>query len=219
MAKLSTVKRRSSVDAVVEQLRENIIYGNMSPGERITEMELAAGFGIGRSTVRTALLELENDELVIRKPYSAWAVSDITETKVQEIYSLRSALEELAISLAVDTLDDGGRARLSAAFDDLAKAERGEVDRTDADLNFHRTIVQLSGHSKLIKVYDALLLQVEWIYRWSEQQKPSSIDLVEWHRPIYDGLLSGEAKVAGMATRKNYDRAAQADQHRLPDSA
>lgn len=211
MAKLSTVERRSSVDAVVDQLRENIIRGDMAPGERITEMELAAGLGIGRSTVRTALLELEKDELVVRKPYSAWAVSDITETKVREVYSLRGALEELAISLVVDRLGDEEKARLSAAFDVLGKAERGEADRTEADLNFHRTIVQLSGHSKLINVYEALLLQVEWIYRWSEQRKPSSIELVAWHRPIYEGLIAGDAQAASQATRKNYASASSAD--------
>jgi len=211
MVKLSTVERRSSVDAVVDQLRNNIIHGHIAPGERITEMELAGGLGIGRSTVRTALLELEKDELVVRKPYSAWAVSDITEIKVREVYSLRGALEELAISLVVGKLDEDGKSKLDAAFEALAKAQRGASDRTEADLNFHRTIVQLSGHSKLIKVYEALLLQVEWIYRWSEKHKPSSIELVEWHRPIYDGLLSGDATAASQATRKNYASATSAD--------
>ena len=211
MAKLTTVERRSSVDTVVDSLREGIIRGDMAPGERITEMELASGLGIGRSTVRTALLELETDELVVRKPYSAWAVSGITETRIREIYSLRGALEELAIGLLVQRLGDAERSKLDDAFAMLGRAERGEVDRTDADLHFHRTIVQMSGHSKLIKVYQSLLLQVEWIYRWSERRKPSSIDLVEWHRPIYDGLVEGDAKTAIQATRRNYASASSAD--------
>lgn len=213
MAKLSTIERRSSVDAVVEQLKDGIIQGDMAPGERITEMELSAALGIGRSTVRTALLELEKDELVVRKPYSAWAVSDITETKVREIYSLRGALEELAIGLAVDKIGAPEKAKLDEAFSQLDKAQRGEpgVDRTHADLNFHRTIVRLSGHSKLIKIYESLLLQVEWIYRWSERRKPSSIELVEWHRPIYEGLLNGDANAASQTTRKNYASASSAD--------
>jgi DNA-binding GntR family transcriptional regulator len=211
MANLTTVERRSSVDAVAERLRENIIRGDIAPGERITEMELAAGLGIGRSTVRTALLELEKDELVVRKPYSAWAVSEITETKIREIYSLRGALEELAISLVVGHLGEEERLKLDTAFARFEKAEHGEIDRTDADLAFHRTIVQLSGHSKLIKVYQSLLLQVEWIYRWSERRKPSSIELVEWHRPIYEGLIKGDAKAASEATRRNYASASSAD--------
>jgi len=117
MAKLSTVERRSSVDAVAEQLRETIIHGELAPGERITETELAEGLDIGRSTVRTALLELEKDELVVRKPYSAWSISEITQTKIREIYLLRTALEELAIGLVAERINGEDRTKLDEAFE------------------------------------------------------------------------------------------------------
>ncbi|MDQ2067742.1 GntR family transcriptional regulator [Xinfangfangia sp. CPCC 101601] len=206
MVKLSIVERRSSVDAVVDQLRQGVIHGHMQPGERITEMELSAALGIGRSTVRTALLELEKDELVVRKPYSAWAVADISPIKIWEIYTLRGALEELAIKLATESLTEEGRAKLAEAFDLLDKVQRKGLteQRTDADLNFHRTIVQLSNHKKLIKTYESLLLQVEWVYRWSERQRPTSIHLSDWHRPIYDGILSGDPAAAVAANLNNY---------------
>jgi DNA-binding GntR family transcriptional regulator len=213
MAKFDSVQRRSSVEAVVEAIRTAIIHGEMSPGERITEMNLAAEINIGRSTVRTALLELEKDELVVRKPYSAWAVAELTSKDIEEIYSLRQVLEQLAIELMIENHDPAKVSKLKQAFSVLIDAEKGnaDVDRPDADLSFHRTIVQLSGHTRLIKTYESLLQKVEWVYRWSERLHPRAIDLVEWHRPIYEALLAGDAKAAAAATKRNYSSASSSD--------
>lgn len=220
LEKSPVVLRKSSVEVVVEVLRSWLIGGRLEPGARLTEMGLSADLGIGRSTVRTALLELEKDDLVVRNPYVGWSVPEITPTAIWELYTLRGALEELAARLVAQKIDDQKRKMLNDAFSMLEQAERGDPgsDRTDADLNFHRTIVQLSGHSRLIQQYNTLLHKMEWAYRWSERQSPKRINLAEWHRPILHAISSGKASVAERWIRDNYKASVDADIQEMEQS-
>lgn len=212
LGKTTALLRKSSVEVVVDELRAWLLTGRLQPGERLTEMGLSAELGIGRSTVRTALLELEKDDLLVRSPYVGWAVPEITPELISEIYTLRGALEELAARMVAQSIDDAKRERLVEAFNVLDKAQNdANSDRPEADLNFHRTIVELSGHSRLITLYAALLHKMEWVYRWSENQSPGRIHLVDWHRPILDALVAGNAAAAEHAIRQNYSSALSDD--------
>jgi len=222
MQGLGIVTRRTTVDNATDEIRAWIMRGDIAPGERITEVALAKQLGVGRSTVRIALLELQNEEIVVLKPYSAWAVAELTEEDISENYTLREALECLAIKVLTEKLGDVQRAALAQAFKRLEDAENGVggVDRATADLNFHLTIVKQSGHRRLVKTYELLFNKIEWIYRWSEKKSPATINLIEWHRPILEAILAGNAQEACKALRNNYEFAAQGDLSKLvPDDS
>ena len=216
-----TIQRRSTVDVVVDEIRSWIMRGGVEPGGRITEMQLAKDLSIPRSTVRTALLELQKEELVDRRPYSAWTVAEITEEDIAENYTLREALETLAIRVLCRRMGDAECQELTRAFEGLEETQsgKGHMDRPEADLNFHMTIVRLSRHSRLINTYALLSRKVEWIYRWSELRSPGKINLVEWHRPILEALLAGDADAASQALARNYAAAATGDVTNLPSSS
>ena len=197
------IARANLVDAAISALRTEILNGRYAPGARLTEIGLAAEMGIGRSTVRAALLELEKDDLVYRSRYSAWSVAELDPRVIWEVYTLRGALEGLAARIVAQSLSAEGKAMLLAAYQRLQKAEvEGEpAQRIEADLAFHRAIVRLSGHARLGRDYDVLAHKIEWIYRWSEQSAPARIALPDWHKPVLDAVLAGDGDAAERAIR------------------
>ena len=187
------IERKSLLDQTVDSLRRGIIHGELAPGTRLTEISLADEMDSRRSTVRSALLELEKEGMVQRTPYSSWAVPALTQTFIWEIYTFRGAVEGLAAGLVAKSLNDEKRNKLESAYAALNEAETSgaEAARVEADLHFHRTIVKLSGHSLLQQQYEVLLHKIEWIYRWSERRSPHRIHLTDWHRPVLNAILSG----------------------------
>lgn len=125
--------------------------------------------------------------------------------RLWETYTLRGALEGLAARLAAIGYNKETESKLKAAFVRLEKAEQSEDrgERVDADLGFHRTIVDLAGHASLSRQYFGLSNKFEWLYRWSENHWPSRIDLTSWHRPIVEAILSGDPDAAEKAIRKH----------------
>ena len=197
------IVKSNLLDAAVSSLRSEILSGRYAPGARLTEIGLAAEMGIGRSTVRAALLELEKDDLVQRSRYSAWSVAELNPKVIWEVYTLRGALEGLAARIVARRLSADGRSALAAAYARLQEAEAGNdaAFRVEADLSFHRTIVELSGHERLLRDYRILSHKIEWIYRWSEQRAPARIELPDWHKPILEAILAGDADGAERAIR------------------
>ena len=197
------IERKSLLDSTLDALRGEIVSGRLLPGERITEVKLAADLGIGRSTVRSALLELEKDDLVQRARYSAWTVAQLTHKVVWEVYTLRAAFEGLAVRILAKNLNEDARAELLDVYGRLDGAEnRGnESERVHADLDFHRAIVRLSGHDSLARQYAVLGQKIEWIYRSSEHQSPGRIVLPDWHKPVLEAILARDPDQAEKAIR------------------
>ena len=106
-------------------LREEIIDGRRAPGSRLVERDLAADMGVSRIPVRDALHELVAEGLVTSRPRTWAVVRTFSETDVEELIEVRSALEVLAFRrAAVVGIDDQLRAlRRSLASEQRAAAE------------------------------------------------------------------------------------------------
>jgi GntR family transcriptional regulator, rspAB operon transcriptional repressor len=201
---LDKVRKVDLVGSTVAILRSAIITGQIPAATRITEMQLASEMGISRSTLRTALLELEKADLVVRTPFSAWAVPKPTVQMIWEVYTLRATLEGLATRLVSENLDTGKETAIRQAFDQLIETERdpsSDTERMRVDLQFHRTIVGQAGHERLLKHYDVLLDKIAWVYSWTDAHHDLRIDLPEWHRPIFDAIMARRPEDAEKAVR------------------
>lgn len=199
------IEKLSFADRATDLLRAEIVQGRLAPGTRLTEIDLATQLGTGRGTVRAALAALEAEDLIVKQPYTGWAVRDISQKTLWETYTLRCALEGLAARLVAGALTAEIRDALHAAFQRLEQAEASGDggERVAADLGFHRTLVNLAGHDSLSRQYFALSNKFEWLYRWSENHWPSRIDLAMWHRPIVEAVLSGDPEAAERAIREH----------------
>src|SRR5215468_7005701 len=93
--------KRSLSEDIVDRLREAIYSGQLAPNERLREDVLASLFGLSRGPVREALVQLEHEGLVIRHPNRGATVARLSLEDLDEVYSLRLALEELAVKQAI----------------------------------------------------------------------------------------------------------------------
>lgn len=175
---------------VAWRLRELILSGRFSPGERLRETELAMLFGTSRGPVRDAIADLERSGLVRVHPRSGTFVTQLSARDVEEVYSLRLALEQLAVARAVDRAQDGDIAAMEQALDDLSAAMAAGDTRAvgEADMRFHRTIIAAADHQRLRDAWEGVADQTLLLMRRLPDVHPEIQSDVGQHRDVLDGI-------------------------------
>jgi DNA-binding GntR family transcriptional regulator len=150
------------VEALVRQLRAVILAGEIKPGGRLIEERLTERFGVSRPPLREALRILQRDGLVQSLPRRGFIVVPITARDVREIYSMRMALERMAVELGVPVADIARLEPMRAAVERMRAAAQ-TADREEllaANSEFHVALVALADHSRLSQTYESLLMQM-----------------------------------------------------------
>jgi DNA-binding GntR family transcriptional regulator len=211
-AKLRFVPPPTLVEAITAELRRRILSGLFRPGERITEERIVAELGHSRPPVREALRLLERDGLLTALPRRGVVVTSLTAIDVREIYSLRHALEELAIDLALP-MDDPSRLepvrRALAAMKRAATAGKRE-DMPLLNLRFHQAMIHLAGNGRLERAYDSLAAQLQMCMaanlRFRERLSGDPAESVERHAVLVRLLEAGDKEATKRAMRDHGDR-------------
>src|SRR5699024_3570602 len=141
-------------DVVFNTLRRAILRGELKPGERLMEIQLANKLGVSRTPIREAIRKLELEGLVLMIPRKGAEVAEITEKNLRDVLEVRCALEELAVQLACDRIDRARLRELHAAAAHF-KEVLGNADITElaeADEAFHDVIFQATGNNRLIQL-------------------------------------------------------------------
>ncbi len=155
----SALKAPTLVDTVADHLKGSILSGQFSPGERLYEAALAREFGISRGPIREALALLEGDGLVENEPRKGKFVKSLDGRIIDEIYSLRRAVEPYAAEIIIESLTDELKTSLDEALDGVRAAAKKEdrLEMAMSDLAFHQRLYELSGHRPLLKVWEDIV--------------------------------------------------------------
>lgn len=108
---------RSLTSIIFEKIREDILIGKYSRGEKIVEAKLAEEMGVSRTPVREALKQLELDGLVDNIPNRGVIVKGITKQDIQDIYTIRVAIEGIAAKWAIERMDERDLEKLKEIFE------------------------------------------------------------------------------------------------------
>jgi DNA-binding GntR family transcriptional regulator len=152
-------------DVVFNTLRQAILRGEMEPGERLMEIQLAQKLGVSRTPIREAIRKLELEGLVIMIPRKGAEVAHITEKDMKDVLEVRATLEELAVSLACKNVSEEKIAELKAANKafEASIVSKDVVNIVDADVNFHDIIYSMTNNARLIQIINNLR---EQMYRY-----------------------------------------------------
>lgn len=167
----STIQPSHLPNAIVVQLRRAIVLGKLHPGEHLAEVSIAQQLGVSRGPVRDALRILEREGLVVNLPNRGSFVRRFTTQDVDEIFSLRMAIEILAARRVVDKLteaDLGELEHLRQAHEQAFVADNG-ARPYEADLDFHEYICRRSGHSRLMAVWEGIRSQCLALFHLRQQ--------------------------------------------------
>ena len=192
------VVRRSLNRQAADILREQIFSGQLAPGSRLVETQLAEQVQVSRGTLRSALSELAHQGLVQQIAYTKWQVPVLSPQDAWEIYSLRGVLEGFGARLAAESRQTQKSALLTEAFQVLAtEVKRGHRGKAaEADFSFHRTIMGLSGHQRLVQQYGLIEQQVRRYMSFSNDVLTIPEDIVMEHQALVDAILDGDANKA-----------------------
>lgn len=141
-------------DVVFNTLRQAILRGELQPGERLMEIQLANKLGVSRTPIREAIRKLELEGLVLMIPRRGAEVAEITEKSLRDVLEVRGALDELAVELACDRIQDEDIEQLREAakeFEEVSK--NGDVTAlAEADVKFHDIIYGATNNQRLIQL-------------------------------------------------------------------
>lgn len=203
---LKPLKRRAGPSAgelAYGELRGAIVAGELAPGARLSENELADALGVSRTPVREALLRLREDQLVEAVPQLGTFVTPISVRSVRDAQFIREAVECAAVKLAaeratpedVDDLRDG-LARQEAARD---------ADDHDAwfalDEEFHRRLCVLSGRPIAWSIGQRANGHLDRVRRLSLPVPQFLAEMVDEHRRVVDAVDVGDPDLAQAALR------------------
>jgi len=185
-------------EVIFNTLREAIILGELKPGERLMEVQLAEKMGVSRTPVREAIRKLELEGLVVMAPRKGAHVADLSVKDIMDVLEVRSTLDGLASSLAASRITEDEikeMLHLHNQFVSYVEKEnhQGQIKK---DVEFHDIIYRASRNDKLIQIANNLREQVQRFRVIYIKDYSSSKNLVREHRELCDAIISRNPELA-----------------------
>lgn len=204
--------------AAYEKLRDLIVRGQLAPGSRIIETDVADRLGVSRTPVRAALQRLEQEgyiETADNGGRSRPTVSPLTKEDARELLQLVGAVEGLATRRAAEGSEEeraslvGELRALNDRLEGLASSERpGRHDFFDLDREFHDLVVEAAGGPRLRKLHDSIKPQAQrYVQVYLDAHRYEIHESVAEHEEVAAALEAGDADAAEAAMEANWRQA------------
>ncbi len=186
-------------DRVERALRDRILHGEVAPGERLNEVEIAAELGVSRGPIREALQRLASDGLVELQAHRGAFVRRLGPGEVRDLFEVRLALETTVARLAAQRATDAQRADLDA----LVRAGGDPIGHADVRFqgarDLHARLAEATGNTALI-VHVTLVNQELRLLRTRSGEVPARAEhAVAEHAAIVAAVRAGDAEGAAAA--------------------
>lgn len=208
--------RKGSTDQVYTRLRELIVTGELEPGARVVERDVAKRLGVSRTPVREAVQRLQYEGLIVpdvAKKYSRPFVAALTEQDARDLHEVAAGLEVIAARRAAQ-LAPGPRQELAADMQErneqlrvAAGSDAHDIgDILELDHAFHRTYVAAVGGPRLAELRRLVKPQLErYVRRYpAALQEDITLEAVREHGAIVAAVRDGDAEATERAVRVNW---------------
>lgn len=197
-------------DVVFNTLRQAILRGELKPGERLMEIQLANKLGVSRTPIREAIRKLELEGLVLMIPRKGAEVAEITEKSLKDVLEIRRALEDLAVRLACEKITKEELKELKKAGDEFKKVLKSQdiTEVAEADVRFHDVIYMATDNPKLIQLLNNFR---EQMYRFRvEYLKKDEVrpQLIAEHDEIIKYITEGNKEEASRVVTRHIENQA-----------
>lgn len=199
--------RQRVVDDVRRNLEESILSGRMRPGDRLLVAQVAEEFEVSQSSVREALLMLEQQGLVESVPRRGTFVKRLSEDEAQELCQSRALLEAFAITLCGGQIPEPVLEQMIGLIDEMEGSQfPDDLPRLiEIDLAFHRLIIEQSQSKHLIDMWSRLNGQIgALMMRGLEKHALDIQGAMDLHTDLVEALRTGNPLVAQRAVVHHY---------------
>lgn len=192
-------------EVIFNTLREAIIVGELKPGERLMEVQLAEKMGVSRTPVREAIRKLELEGLVEMLPRKGAHVADLSVKDIMDVLEVRSTLDGLASSLSATRITEDEVKELKhvqGQFINYVEKDnlQGSIKK---DVEFHDIIYRSSRNDKLIQITSNLREQIQRFRVIYIKDYSSTRELIREHAEIVDAIAGRDPEAAQRAAQKH----------------
>lgn len=195
-------------DHIFKKIQAAIVKGEIAPGSKISEPELARQHGVSRGPLREALHRLEGQKLLVRVPHAGARVVSLSQQELSELYEIRESLEGMACRLAAERMPRAEIAELRGVLEaherDAAFQAGLGYYQQEGDYDFHYRIVKGSGNQMLFRMLCDELYQLARMYRIQYSTTPNRPRqaYAEHHR-ILDAIADRDGELAEILMRRH----------------
>ena len=206
--RLERLEPRALSRRIVEQLKRVIIGGELRPGDRVLETDLAEQLGVSRGPVREAFRQLEQEGLLVSYPHRGTFVASVPEDEIEEVYALRAQIEVYAARRVVARQPEEAARVLQEIVDGMEAAVRADdlPALADRDLQFHDTLLELSGYQGLHRIWrsmDGLVRARTYATLGAMDDSDFVSRTARIHQPIIDAIRAADADAAERAVTEH----------------
>ncbi len=198
-------------ERIVDSIKEAVIKGDLKPGERVPEPDIAKKFGISRTPIREAFRQLETEGFITVTPRKGAIVSPITDKDVRDFYAIKSVLEGYAAKAACSKLTEKDMQKMESLNEQMIRcAEKNDAKTfSKIDNQFHDVFLKACGNEKLGKLLHMLVQQFER-FRIASISLPGRMkESVEQHVDIVDAFKKKDADLVERLVKLNAERGAE----------
>ena len=184
------MNRSATVQAVLKQLRRDIIMKNLKNDTAVTELQFSQDYGCSRAALRGALTVLEQEGLIRVMPNGTKRISTLSEDDINNLYGLRSYVECSAVKQILEkTTPD--ISRLMKVLEDAS-----DTDFLECDTLFHETLVAMSENKALLQVWRTFVPVIRELFMLNFTHSQTLKDTIqERHMLIVKMLVNKDERV------------------------
>lgn len=211
LTKLNLDEYKPLRDVVFENLREAILEGRLSPGQRLMEVQLAEQLGVSRTPVREAIRKLELEGLVVMLPRKGAYVANMSLKDIIDVLEIRASLEGLSASLAAERIHEDDIKKLEKIAKEFKEhATDGDVEGLlKMDVEFHECIFKATNNKRLHQLINSLWEQVYRFRVTYISDYDSSVNIIKEHELILDAIKKGDSELAKKYATEHIEKAEQ----------
>lgn len=193
---------RTTAEAIAKAIRDDIVGGHYSSGDKLRQVELATRYGVSTTPVREAFGILQNQGLVRVHAQRGATVLVPTVSELEEHYEIRIALESLAVQHAAVRFQASDAPRFHAMLAEMREC-RDPNRYVELNNQFHMAIYELSGRRRLVEMIEQLRMATQAYLQINSEQVVPSGDAEHEHDDILEACETNDAVRAVQATRQH----------------
>ena len=195
---MGTLAVKSTVSALAERIRQDILDGVFAPGELLTQREVSARYGVSRIPLREALRQLEAERWVIYEPNRGAFVSSITSADVRDAFGVRRILETGAIRLVTKSVTPE-TLREAKQLDSAMRRAKDSSAIISRHNEFHELLYRSIGNARLLETIASHRIRVQRLPDPDKRMKEIVHVTRDDHRALLAACEAGDARGAERA--------------------
>lgn len=192
---------------IADKLETMILGGDLRPGSRLIQTDVAEHFGVSRLPVRDAFAVLLKKDLVVRLPRKGVMVREISQKEVNDLFELRFVLESFAVQKSMPLLTDDDIATANGLIKRQEKLGAPDfLELLDLDESFHRLLWSRCDNEEVTTALNSVWRRIRFIRAFARSMEGWRADSVKGHRKIIDALLRNDREQAAHFVVEGIDR-------------